>query len=159
VTAAQAQFTLAKASGKPDVNLATLYSHQSGASSLSLFFSVPLPVFNRNQGEVARTESATVEASLAVRAAEDTVRTDVRNAYEAVRTAEDLLSLYEGGYLVEAAQARDITEYAYRQGAASLLDFLDAERNYRSMQMNYRQALANHALAVVALRHAVCDAL
>ena len=48
------------------------------------------------------------------------------------------------GYLKQAQDSRDISEYAYKRGAASLLDFLDAERSYRSVQLAYRQALASH---------------
>jgi cobalt-zinc-cadmium efflux system outer membrane protein len=60
--------------------------------------------------------------------------------------------LYESGYLKQAQDSRDISEYAYRRGAASLLDFLDAERSYRATQLAYRQALANYLLAVEQLK-------
>ncbi|MGC1159140.1 MAG: TolC family protein, partial [Acidobacteriaceae bacterium] len=63
--------------------------------------------------------------------------------------------LYRSGYLDEAQQDRDISEYAYRRGAASLLDFLDAERSYRSVQLGYRQSLASYLLAVEQLREVV----
>ncbi len=52
-------------------------------------------------------------------------------------------------------QSRDISEYAYRRGAASLIDFLDAERTYRANQLAYRQALASYMLALEQLRDAV----
>ena len=57
-----------------------------------------------------------------------------------------MVQLYRSGYLDEAQQDRDISEYAYRRGAASLLDFLDAERSYRATQLAYRQALASYLL-------------
>jgi cobalt-zinc-cadmium efflux system outer membrane protein len=59
------------------------------------------------------------------------------------------------GYLDEAQQDRDISQYAYQRGAASLLDFLDAERSYRATQLGYRQSLASYLLAVEQLREAV----
>jgi cobalt-zinc-cadmium efflux system outer membrane protein len=64
------------------------------------------------------------------------------------------VSLYRSGYLNEAQQSRDISEYAYRRGAASLLDFLDGERSYRATQLAYRQALASYQLALEQLREA-----
>ena len=65
------------------------------------------------------------------------------------------MNLYTGGYLQQAKDSRDISEYAYRRGAASLLDFLDAERSYRATQLAYRQALANYLTAVEQLKEAV----
>ena len=70
------------------------------------------------------------------------VLTDIRSAYAGYQTAEQVLSLYESGYLDQADQSRDISNYAFQRGAASLLDMLDAERSYRATQLAYRQALA-----------------
>jgi len=55
----------------------------------------------------------------------------------------------------EARDSRDISEYAYKAGSASLLDFLDAERSYRSAQLAYRQALASYMTALEQLKQAV----
>ena len=63
--------------------------------------------------------------------------------------------MYRSGYLKQAQDSRDISEFAYRQGAAALLDFLDAERSYRSTQLAYRQSLAAYMLALEQLRQAV----
>jgi hypothetical protein len=87
-------------------------------------------------------------------AAEETVLTDVRNAFEAAKNNEEIVTLYQSGYLDQAKESRDISEFSYRQGAASLLDLLDAERSYRSSQLGYRQALANYMVAVQQLRQA-----
>jgi cobalt-zinc-cadmium efflux system outer membrane protein len=83
------------------------------------------------------------------------VMTDVMNAYEGVRTNDQIVTLYLSGYLKEAQDSRDISEYAYKRGAASLLDFLDAERSYRATELAYRQALASYLTAVEQLREAV----
>ena len=72
-----------------------------------------------------------------------------------LRANDQIVTLYRSGYLDEAQQSRDITEYAYKHGAASLLDFLDAERSYRATQLGYRQALASYLLALEQLREAV----
>jgi outer membrane protein, heavy metal efflux system len=83
------------------------------------------------------------------------VLTDVRDAFENLHSNDTIVGLYRSGYLDEAQQDRDISEYAYRRGAASLLDFLDAERSYRSVQLGYRQSLASYLLAVEQLREVV----
>jgi len=155
VKAANSQISLAKANSKVDFNASASYSHVSGASSTSLFFSVPLPIFDRNQGEIARTKFALTGAELTARAAEDTVMTDVTNAYESASSNQDVVKLYVSGYLKQAQDSRDISQYAYKAGAATLLDFLDAERSYRSTQLAYRQALAAYMLSLEQLRQAI----
>jgi outer membrane protein, heavy metal efflux system len=155
VKAANSQISLARANSKVDFNASASYSHVSGASSTSLFFSVPLPIFDRNQGEIARTKFALTGAELTARAAEDTVMTDVTNAYESASSNQDVVKLYVSGYLKQAQDSRDISQYAYKAGAATLLDFLDAERSYRSTQLAYRQALAAYMLSLEQLRQAI----
>ncbi|MBZ5521112.1 MAG: TolC family protein [Acidobacteriia bacterium] len=155
VTAAKSQIVLAKSGAKPDLNAAFNYSHVSGSSTGSFFFSIPLPFFNRNQGEIARTRFALTQADLTAHAAEDTVMTDVVNAYEAASVSQEVVKLYVSGYLKQSQDSRDISEYAYKRGAAALLDFLDAERSYRSNQLAYRQALAAYMLSLEQLRQAV----
>jgi len=155
VKAANSQIALARADAKVDVNASASYSHVSGASSTSLFFNVPLPFFNRNQGEIARTKFALTGAELTAKAAEDTVMTDVTNAYESASSNQDVVKLYVSGYLKQAQDSRDISQYAYKAGAATLLDFLDAERSYRSTQLAYRQALAAYMLSMEQLRQAI----
>jgi cobalt-zinc-cadmium efflux system outer membrane protein len=155
ITAAESQISLAKANGKQDLNAAMNYSHVSGTSSTSLFFNIPLPFFNRNQGEIARTRYALTQAQLNASAAQDTVLTDVTNSYEAANTNQEVVKLYLGGYLKQAEDSRDISAYAYKGGAATLLDFLDAERSYRSTQLAYRQALAAYMLSLEQLRQSV----
>jgi len=155
VTAAQSQINLAKANGKQDLNIVFDYSHVAGTSSGTFFFNLPLPVFNRNQGEIARTRFALTQADFAAKASEEIVRTDVRSAYEAVKDNQEIVNLYRSGYLDQAKESRDITEFSYRQGAAALLDFLDAERSYRATELAYRQALASYMLALEQLRQTV----
>ena len=155
ITAAQSQIALAKANGKQDVNLTGNYSHTPGLSSVSWFVSIPLPIFDRNQGEIARTRFALNQAQFTKKAGEDTVITDVTNAYEATATNQEVVQLYMSGYLKQAQDSRDISLYAYKGGAATLLDFLDAERSYRATQLAYRQALAAYMISLEQLRQAV----
>ena len=155
VTAAQSQIRLAKANGKVDVNGTFDFTHTSGQNTASIFASFELPIFNRNQGEIARTGYALTQAQEQQQAASDTVLSDVANAYEALRSNDEVVQLYAGGYLKQARDSRDISEYAYKRGAASLLDFLDAERSYRAVHLAYRQALASYMTALEQLKEAV----
>lgn len=155
VTAAQSQIQLAKANSKVDVTGTYDFTHTAAQNSASIFASFDLPIFNRNQGELARTRYALTQAEETQQSASDTVMSDVSNAYEAVKSNDEVLQLYNTGYLKQAKDSRDISEYAYKRGAASLLDFLDAERSYRAAQLAYRQALASYMTALEQLKQAV----
>lgn len=155
IRAAESQYSLAKANGKVDVTGALTYTHVADQNAVGLTVSLPLPVFDRNQGEIARTRYAMTAAQETAYAASDTVLTDVNSAYQAFSGNREVVNLYVGGYLKQAQDSRDISEYAYRRGASSLLDYLDAERSYRATQLAYRQALANYLVAVEQLKEAV----
>jgi cobalt-zinc-cadmium efflux system outer membrane protein len=155
VTAANSQYELQKAIGHQDVTVQGNYSHTGGINTASFYGSIPLAIFNRNQGEIARTRFAITQAEEQEKAASGQVRTDVRDAYAGLRVTERVVRLYLSGYLEVAQKDRDISEYAYKRGAVSLLDFLDAERSYRATQLAYRQALASYLLALEQLKEAV----
>jgi outer membrane protein, heavy metal efflux system len=155
IAAADTQYDLARANGKRDFTAQFNYTHVSELNSGSLFGSIEIPNFDRNQGEIARTRVAINQAQESEEAASDQVLTDVQNAYAAVQTSAEVVQLYQSGYLKDAQESRDISQYAYRRGAASLLDFLDAERSYRATQLAYRQALAAYMTSVEQLREAV----
>jgi cobalt-zinc-cadmium efflux system outer membrane protein len=155
ITAAQSQILLAKANAKVDVNGTFDYTHVSGENTASVFVNFALPIFNRNQGEIARTGYALTQAQELQQSASDAVISDVANAYEAVKSNDEVVQLYSSGYLKQAQDSRDISEYAYKRGAASLLDFLDAERSYRTVQLAYRQALGSYMTALEQLKEAV----
>lgn len=155
VRAAESQYALARANGKVDLTGGLTYSHLSDQNTMGITFSIPLPVFDRNQGEIARTHFAMTAAQETAYAASDTVLTDVNSAYQAFSGNQEVVNLYVGGYLKQSQDSRDISEYAYRRGAASLLDYLDAERSYRATQLAYRQALAAYLTAVEQLKEAV----
>ena len=155
VTAANSGLALAQANGKRDLNTTFAYSRVAGLNTGAFFFNMELPIFDRNQGEIARNRFLVEQAQYNNTAASQIVLTDVTNAYEAVRTNDQVVKLYTSGYLDQARQSRDISEYAFQHGAASLLDLLDAERSYRSTQLAYRQALAQYMVSVEQLRQAV----
>ena len=155
INAANSQLSLQKSIGKRDVTGQVSYTHLGYSNDLSLFGQIELPIFDRNQGEIARAGFAVTQAQEQESFASGQVLTDVRDAFEGLRANDQIVSLYRSGYLDTAQQSLDITEYAYKRGAASLLDFLDAERSYRATQLGYRQALASYLLALEQLREAV----
>lgn len=155
ITAAQSQMTLAQANGKRDVNASINYSHVGDANSVSLFGNIELPIFDRNQGEIARNRYAVTQSQELSSEQNSLALTDVENSYESLHTNDEVVQLYESGYLKEAEESRDISQYAYQRGAASLLDFLDAERSYRATELAYRQALASYMTSLEQLRQAV----
>ena len=155
VTASESQVGLAKANGKVDLNATFNYTRLNQNNLGAFYFNIPLPVFNKNQGEIARTQYLLTQSQFQQKAAEQQVLTDVKNAYENLRTSEQVVQLYDKGYLQQASQSLEITRFSYEHGAASLLDFLDAERSYRSTELGYRQALAAYLSALEQLRQAV----
>jgi cobalt-zinc-cadmium efflux system outer membrane protein len=155
ITAAESQISLAKANAKVDVNGTYDFTHVAGQNTASIFANFELPFFNRNQGAIAHTKYALTQAQEQKESASDAVLSDVSNAYEAVRSNDEIVQLYSSGYLKQAQDSRDISEYAYKRGAASLLDFLDAERSYRSTELSYRQALASYMTAVEQLKESL----
>ena len=154
VTAAQSAEQLAVVDRKRDLTTTFNYSHVASTNTGALFFTLQLPFFDRNQGEIARTRHVITQNQQLASETGQQVLTDVVNAYQGLRTSEQIVQLYEGGYVDQATKSRDISEYAYKRGAASLLDFLDAERTYRSNQLAYRQALATYMTALEQMRQA-----
>jgi cobalt-zinc-cadmium efflux system outer membrane protein len=155
ITAANSAFNLQKAIGKRDVTGQISYTHLGDLNDVSLFGSMQLPIFDRNQGEIKRAGIVITQAQEQQLYVNGQVLTDVRDAYEGWRANDEVVGLYRSGYLDDAQQSLDITDYAYKHGAASLLDFLDAERSFRATQLGYRQALASYLQALEQLREAV----
>src|ERR1019366_2560396 len=155
VTAANSQLVLQKANGKPDLTVQANYSHVNALNAATFYGSIPLPIFNRNQGEIARARFAITQADELEKATNGQALTDVYDAYQGLRSNDKVVQLYLSKYLDVATRSRDISEYAYRHGGTSLLNFLDAERSYRATQLAYRQALESYLLALEQLREAV----
>ena len=154
VTAANSQMELMKANGKQDVTVQANYSHVNGINAATLYGSIPLAIFNRNQGEIKRASYVITQAQEQEAAAQGQVMDDVRDAYEGLKSNDRVVQLYVSTYLAVATKSRDISDYAYHRGGISLLDFLYAERNYRATELGYRQSLASYLLAVEQLREA-----
>jgi cobalt-zinc-cadmium efflux system outer membrane protein len=147
VRLASDSISLAFGNRAKDWTWGTDYTYQSigpngTGNAVGFSLSFDLPVHDRNQGEIARSQAALRQAIETESSTEVGVRTDVVNAYYGLQTNEQIVALYESGYLNQATQSRDITQYAYQRGAATVLDVLDAERSYRATQLGYRQAIA-----------------
>ncbi|MGH9480524.1 MAG: TolC family protein, partial [Terriglobales bacterium] len=155
ITAAQSQYRLAQANGKRDLTTTAQYTHTAGVSAAGFIFSIEIPVFDRNQGEIARTTAAATQAQDLGQVANQQVLTDVATAFAAVQQGDQVVRLYTSGYRDQAKEALDIRQYSYTRGATSLLNLLDAERTYRATELGYRQALATYMLAVEQLKEAV----
>jgi cobalt-zinc-cadmium efflux system outer membrane protein len=155
----QADLRLQVAEGKVDYTVGAEYRREQGVNGrgnmLGLFVSVPLPIFNRNQGEVARATAEHEKANRSVAAVETDIAGEVASAYEEFRSARELLIEIERDLLTPTMQVRDGTTYVYQAGATSLLDVLDGQRAYNdtmdtyfSAQAAYRRAMAKLSLAV-----------
>ena len=114
--------------GKRDVTGQVSYTHISSTNNVSLFGQIQMPIFDRNQGEIARSAFAITQAQEQEKYASGQVLTDVRDAFESIRTNDKIISLYKSGYLDDAQKVPgDISgKWPTIYGAASLLDFLDA---------------------------------
>jgi cobalt-zinc-cadmium efflux system outer membrane protein len=131
------------------------YAYSSGSNGVGAGFSMELPIHDRNQGEIARSQVAVRQSVETESSTKVAVQTDVVNAYYGLRSNEEIVNLYESGYLKQATDSRDISNYAFQRGAASILDLLDAERSYRATQLAYRQALAAQMIAAEQVNQAV----
>jgi cobalt-zinc-cadmium efflux system outer membrane protein len=169
---ASADLRLAKANGWPDPTIGVSYLHTGneipGPEWLQPFYpkgnssnamglgiaSIPIPIFNRNQGEIARAQSEQVRAQFVADAAKTQVIQDVESAYAEFTSARDRLKMYEETYLGFAKESLDIEEFSFHKGGASILDFLDAQRTYRATQLAYRQQLASYLGALAQLQTA-----
>lgn len=155
VAAATSQHALAEANAGQDLTLSLGYSRSGGDGAATIGLGIPLAIFDRNQGERAKTRVAITQAEQQSAELTGQVMTDVHDAYEALQRTDRVVQHYRSGYLGMSARSREISEYAYRRGALSLFDFLDAERTYRATQVGYRQALADYLMAVEQVRQAV----
>lgn len=106
--------------------------------------SIPLRIFDRNQGEKRRTQLDIDRNDRLAAATRAQVFSDVDSAYATVNSTLILLKPYRDQYLEEASSVRDTISFSYQHGAASLLDFLNAQADYRSVQVNYLDLVASY---------------
>jgi len=117
--------------------------------------SIPLRIFDRNQGEKRRTQLDIDRNDRIAQATRAQVFSDVDSAYATVNSSVILLRPYKEQYLEEASSVRDTIELSYQHGAASLLEFLNAQADYRNVQVNYLNLVASYLEAANQLNLAV----
>lgn len=116
---------------------------------------IPLRIFDRNQGEKLRTQLDIDRNEKEMEATRAQVFADVDSAYATLNSAVTLLQPYKDRYLEQAESVRDTIEFSYQRGAASLLDFLAAQTDYRSVELNYLNLVASYLQAANQLNLAV----
>jgi cobalt-zinc-cadmium efflux system outer membrane protein len=115
----------------------------------------PLKIFDRNQGEKARTQLDIDRNEKVMEATRAGMLSDVDSAYSSVMSTVTLLAPYKERYLQQASRIRDTISFSYEHGAASLLDFLNAQADYRGVQLNYLNLVGTYFEAANQLNLAV----
>src|SRR5580698_9686631 len=161
VDKAETDHTLAVANGSTDPTLSAWYTHNSsnnnpfGINTLGVSVGIPLRIFDRNQGEKLRTQ-LDVDRNQKLRdAAEASVLSDVDSGYATLESNLILLRPYKQKYLQQSVRVRDTISFAYQNGGASLLDFINAQAEYRSVQVNYVNLVGSYLTAASQLNLAV----
>ena len=122
---------------------------------LGVNVTIPLRIFDRNQGEKARTLLDISRTQRLRDAVEAQVFSDVDSAYATINSNLTLLKTYRANYLQRAIQVRDTILYSYQNGGASLLDFIQAQQDYRSVRLNYLNLIGAYLTAAAQLNMAV----
>jgi len=115
----------------------------------------PLRIFDRNQGEKRRTELDVSRNEKLREAVQAQVFSDVDSAYAALNSTLTLLRPYKARYLQQAVRVRDTVSFAYQHGGASLLDFLSAQSEYRTVELSYANLVGTYLIAAGQLNQAV----
>jgi len=145
----QADIRLQIAQGKADFDVGVMYHSPYGyggyPNSMGFFFSAPIPIWNRNQGEIERAKIEQTQIETRVRALQAQISNEAQTAYEQYATSRSLVDRIEQNMLSQALQVRDTTEYSYLRGEATFVEFLDAERALNDTVQSYNDARADYA--------------
>ena len=161
VDKAQTDHKLAIANGSTDPTLSAWYTHNSstnnpfGVNTAGVSVSIPLRIFDRNQGEKLRTQLDIRRNERLRDAAEAQVYSDVDSSYATVDSDLILLRPYKAKYLQQSVRVRDTITFSYQHGGASLLDFLNAQAEYRTVQLAYANLVGSYLTAAAQLNMAV----
>ena len=153
VEKAKADHRLAIANGSTDPTFAAWWTHNPSFNnpfdheSLGASVSFPLRIFDRNQGEKLRTQLDIGRSESLMEAARAQVFGDVDSAHAIVTSTVSLLQPYKARYLQQASRIRDTISFSYEHGAASLLDFLNAQAEYRNVQLSYLNLVGSYLSA------------
>jgi len=161
VQQANTNHKLAIANGSTDPTFGGWYTYNAstnntyGNQTLGLSVQVPLRIFDRNQGEKLRTQIDIAKNQEEADATRAQMFNDVDSAYTQVNSSLILLRPYHDKYLAEAQKVRETVTYAWQHGGASLMDFLNAQSDYRNVQMAYLQLVGAWMTAAAQLNQAV----
>ncbi len=148
VQKAKSDLRLAAANGATDVSVGTEYKRNGPLNTFGFTFQVPLRIFDRNQGEKLRTNEELRASQYAEQAARLQVSADVKQAWDAYQSAQTRAQLYSTDYLQTARGVRDRMQFSYQNSGTSLLDYLDAIRSYRDVQLAAHAANAQLLTAI-----------
>jgi cobalt-zinc-cadmium efflux system outer membrane protein len=158
---AQTDHKLAIANGSTDPTLGAWYTHNAstnnpfGVNTLGVSVSIPLRIFDRNQGEKLRTQLDITRKERLRDAAQAQVFSDVDSSYATLESNLTLLRPYKQKYLQQATRVRDTIFFSYQHGGASLLDYLNAQSDYRMVQLNYMNLIGSYLTSAAQLNMAV----
>jgi cobalt-zinc-cadmium efflux system outer membrane protein len=161
IAQAQTNHKLAIANGSADPTWSTWYSYNPafnntyGRYTLGASVNIPLRIFDRNQGEKQRTQIDIGRDRQLSEAARAQVFSDVDSAYVQVASDIALLKPYKAQYKAQALRVRDTVTYSYQHGGASLMDFLNAQSEYRTVELAYLQLIGSYLTAAGQLNLAV----
>ena len=161
IVQAQTNHKLAVANGSADPTWSVWYTYNPafnnpyGKDTLGASVSIPLRIFDRNQGEKQRTQIDISRNQQLTDAARAEVFSDVDSAYTQVASNIALLKPYKAQYKAQALRVRDTVTYSYQYGGASLMDFLNAQSDYRAVQLAYLQLVGSYLTAAGQLNLAV----
>jgi len=161
VDKAQTDYKLAVANGSTDPTIGAWYTHNASTNNpvaintIGVSVSIPLRIFDRNQGEKLRTKLDIRRNERLRDAAEAAVLSDVDSAYATLDSTLTLLRPYKSKYLAQSVRVRDTMFFSYQQGGASLLDFLNAQAEYRSIQLSFVNLVGSYLTAAAQLNMAV----
>jgi cobalt-zinc-cadmium efflux system outer membrane protein len=153
--AAESGLRLAHAQRSRDINVATEYQRVGDDDSLGIVTQIPLFLYNSGKAGVEQAQALRAAAETQLHQLEIQVDTDVEKAYQAYLAARRSVALYSGENLQHVRKVRDITEFSYQHGAATLLEMLDAERTTRQALTAYNQARGNYQTSLWQLEQAV----
>ena len=158
---AKTNYKLAVSNGSTDPTFSAWYSYNpsfnnpNDYNTLGLSISVPLRIFDRNQGEKKRTQLDIGRNQQLEDAARAQIFSDVDSAYAQLNSNIVLLKPYKAKYLDQAMRVRETVTFAWQHGAASLMDFLNAQSDYRQVQLAYVQLVGSYLTAAGQLNLAI----
>ena len=161
VKQAQTNYRLAEADGSTDPTIGVWFTHNGSfnnpdaLNTLGVSVSIPLRIFDKNQGEKLRTKIDINRSEKLRQGTETQVYSDVDTAYATVASNIALLKPYKQKYLAQAVRVRDTVQFSYQHGGAALIDFLNAENDYRTVQLSYVNLVAAYMTAAAQLNQAV----